>query len=96
MYVFVKKKKKNQKLDQDKPSLIYKDVNKCILNKICHIYYLFMYDFITLIYLIHIFLLFCRYAVPDFPFAVDSKIQCENLNKIINELLKGLFINTII
>lgn len=57
----------------------------------CYIYYLFMYDFITLIYLIYIFLLFCRYAVPDFPFAVDSKIQCENLNKIINELLKGLF-----
>jgi hypothetical protein len=28
--------------------------------------------------------------VPDFPLAVDSKIQCENLNQIINELLKGL------
>lgn len=34
-------------------------------------------------------MLFYRYAVPDFPLAVDSKIQCENLNKIINELLKG-------
>lgn len=30
-----------------------------------------------------------RYAVPDFPFAVDSKIQREELNKLVNELLKG-------
>lgn len=35
-------------------------------------------------------LFFHRYAVPDFPFAVDSKIQCEDLNKLVNELLKGL------
>lgn len=33
--------------------------------------------------------LFFRYAVPDFPFAVDSKIECDNLNKLVNELLKG-------
>lgn len=35
---------------------------------------------------------FFRYAVPDYPFAVDSQIQCENLNQLINELLKGLII----
>ncbi|XP_050544331.1 ribosome biogenesis protein WDR12 homolog [Daktulosphaira vitifoliae] len=29
-----------------------------------------------------------KYAVPDFPFAVDSKIQCVNLNNLVNELLK--------
>ncbi|XP_050434374.1 ribosome biogenesis protein WDR12 homolog [Adelges cooleyi] len=29
-----------------------------------------------------------KYAVPDYPFAVDSKIQCENLNNLVNELLK--------
>lgn len=52
------------------------------------LYLLFIY---VRFYHNNIFLLFCRYAVPDFPFAVDSKIQCENLNKIINELLKGLF-----
>lgn len=38
---------------------------------------------------------FYRFAVPDFPFAVESKIECASLNKLVNELLKGIVLNDI-
>lgn len=32
-----------------------------------------------------------KFAVPDTPFSISSKINVENLSNLINELLKGTY-----
>jgi len=40
--------------------------------------------------------LFCSFAVPDTPFTVPSNVGSRELNSLINELLKGMYISLLL